>query len=60
MTLLLLIKTGLSWIAAWSLVKGTVHPFIPMAGIETAIIQVPYVLSSPYLVCGLKWPIGTD
>ena len=57
---MLLIKTGLSWIAACLLFKGTVHPFIPMAGIETAIIQVPYVLSCPYLVCGLRRPIGTD
>ena len=35
-------------------------PVVLLAGIETAIIQVPYVLSSPNLVCGLRWPIGTD
>ena len=35
-------------------------PAVLLAGIETAVIQVPYVLSSPNLVCGLRWPIGTD
>ena len=35
-------------------------PVVLLAGIETAIIQVPYVLSSPNLVCGLRRPIGTD
>ena len=29
-------------------------PVVLLAGLYTAIIQVPYVLSSPYLVCGLR------
>ena len=35
-------------------------PVVLLVGIETAIIQVPYVQSSPDLVCGHRWPIGTD